>query len=102
MPSKIKPIPVRLGDERRALVQDHARTTGKSEHGAILDLIDAGLGEVGKPASPKPMAKAVLAAAEDKAAHLATPKPKNPRSRWKLDVPLGPAHVQPGSRLKHR
>lgn len=43
MPSKIKPRPVRLGDEREALVNEHAKATGKSQHAAMLDLIDLGL-----------------------------------------------------------
>lgn len=43
MPSKIKPIPVRLGDERKARVEIHAKETGKSVHAAMLDLIDRGL-----------------------------------------------------------
>lgn len=101
MPSKIKPIPLRMSPDLRARVQAHAKEVGKSEHAAVLSLIEQGFERVTLPAAAKPAPKEVLAQAQAKAAHLATPKPKPVRSRWNLkDVHLGPVERAPGSMLK--
>lgn len=40
MPSKIKPIPVRIPDELRTVIKARAQQTGKSEHSLILAALD--------------------------------------------------------------
>lgn len=94
MPSKQPPISIRLGKDRAPLVKAYAQEHGKSEGAAILALIDLGLRRITLPVAPK----TILAQAEQKAAHLATPAPK--RRKWKLDLPVGPTPSPAGSRLK--
>lgn len=100
MPAKIKPIPLRMPDSLRAKVKAHAETRSLSEHAAVLELINKGLRA--PPPAAKPDPKAVLAQAEEGAAHLAAPKRQIETgakpTRWAL--PVGPVPSPPGSRLK--
>lgn len=83
MPSKIKPSPVRLGDERRVLVDAYASANGLSQHKALLALIDKGLGVDTAPPAP-PTRKAPPKKAPP------APEPGNPASPSKLDTSMVP------------
>lgn len=71
MPSKIKPIPLRLGDERQTRVDAYAARFGKSRHAAVLALVDQALDEgearvpeAGIPTAATPTPKARKAKAK--------------------------------------
>lgn len=98
MPSKHKPVGVRFPPELLARVDQWAKANSTSRHGAALKLVEIALN---RGATPQVSAKigqlppkAVLARAETKAAHLATPKPKKLKPRWSLaaaGVQVGPS-----------
>jgi hypothetical protein len=94
MPSKIKPIPLRLPDDDRAKVAAFAKlTNAKSEHAAILALVRKGLDaplEVKVRDTPGVVPASAL------------PRPAAPKKRsWSLKgVHFGPVERQPGSMLK--
>lgn len=105
MPSKIKPIPLRLPDDLKGQVLDHAKLHGLSQQGALLDLIRIGLGAPASAPAPLKSAgkklrtptkdpKTVLKQAEAAAAHLA-PRPKLDTSM----VQNGPTPQEYGGRL---
>lgn len=121
MPSKIKPIPLRMPPELRERVDLRAKDTGKSMHAALLDLIERGFERITLPIDANPTAaptlgarparlaqvqananaKEVLARAEAKAAHLAKGAPRKRKRPWNLNgVQLGPVSPPFGSRLK--
>lgn len=103
MPSKTPPLSLRCGAARLARLDALAQRQGTTRHKAGMDALDAGLeqldpaGGAVRDRGHTPSPKQVLAQAEAKAAHLASPKKRS----WKLPgVQFGPSHPQPGTMLK--
>ena len=124
MPSKQQPTGYRLPPEMKARIAQVAKDEKVTAHAAGLLLLTEALAvrglasagvhiagpiaRVTRTAAAKAAAaqnaasaKTVLAQAEARAAHLATPKPKRKRSSWDLSkVQVGPTHLAPGALLK--
>ena len=106
--SKWPPTSVKIHPSKLVAINARAKAEGITRHALIMRALDQYM-VLGTepPLDPPPpqapsraaLAAQVLAAAEAKAAHLATPK--RPKSRWSLKgVHLGPVSQPLGSRLK--
>lgn len=106
--SKWPPTSVKIHPAKLVAINARAKAEGITRHALIMRALEQYMVRGTEPPRDPPppqapsraaLAAKVLAVAEAKAAHLATPK--RLKSKWSLKgVHLGPVEAPPGSRLK--